>query len=159
VNFENVNIDVSLIFKDLLLLVFVPLVLSQLIKKAFPQRVNKSKNLFTAVNIIILFLIVYASIGSQSQVILDNFLDVIWQTGFLYLVFIVLHLIGYVAGSGQPKENKIAMAVGSAYMNNGMAVVLAALYFKPAVLVLMVLSEIPWNTLLGPFRRVLRYID
>jgi hypothetical protein len=36
-----------------------------------------------------------------------------------------------------------------------MAIVLAASYFKPEVLVLMVLSELPWNTLLAPFKKVL----
>jgi hypothetical protein len=39
-------------------------------------------------------------------------------------------------------------------MNNGMAIVLAASYFTPEILVLMVLSEIPWNTLLAPFKKV-----
>jgi len=40
-------------------------------------------------------------------------------------------------------------------MNNGMAIVLAASYFKPEILVLMVLSELPWNTLLAPFKKVI----
>ena len=56
----------------------------------------------------------------------------------------------------QKKENRIAVAIGAAYMNNGMAIVLATSYFKPEVLVLMVLSELPWNTLLGPFKKVMR---
>jgi hypothetical protein len=39
-------------------------------------------------------------------------------------------------------------------MNNGLAIVLASTYFGPGILVLMVLSEIPWNTLIAPFRRI-----
>jgi predicted Na+-dependent transporter len=58
----------------------------------------------------------------------------------------------------QNKENRIAVAIGAAYMNNGMAIVLATSYFKPEVLVLMVLSELPWNSLLGPFKRVIRQL-
>ena len=40
-----------------------------------------------------------------------------------------------------------------------MAIVLAALYFEPAILILMVLSELPWNTLLIPYRnrKVIQY--
>jgi len=37
-----------------------------------------------------------------------------------------------------------------------MAIVLAAVYF-PSLLVLMVLSEIPWNTLLVPFRKIMNH--
>jgi hypothetical protein len=48
------------------------------------------------------------------------------------------------------------MSVSAAYMNNGLAIVLASAYFGPDILVLMVLSEIPWNTLLAPFKRVVR---
>jgi predicted Na+-dependent transporter len=79
----------------------------------------------------------------------------VWKIAVLYLVFILLHIIGYMICFRQNKENRIAVAIGAAYMNNGMAIVLAASYFKPEVLVLMVLSELPWNTLLGPFKKVL----
>jgi len=159
VNLQTMSLNIYEIFKDLIILVFVPLIISQILKKVFPGKINNIKHLFTPVNIIILFIIVYASIGSQRNLILDNFVDIIWKIGFLYLVFILLHIIGYLIAFKQNKENKIAISIWATYVNNGMAIVLAALYFEPAILVLMVLSEIPWNTLLGPFRRVLKYIN
>jgi predicted Na+-dependent transporter len=67
-------------------------------------------------------------------------------------------VIGYLICFKQNKENRIAVAIGAAYMNNGMAIVLATSYFKPEVLVLMVLSELPWNTLLGPFKKVANHL-
>jgi bile acid:Na+ symporter, BASS family len=157
INIDTLSIDIFQIFKDLSILVFVPLILSQIFKKYFPERINKGKHIFTSVNIIVLFIIVYASIGSQHNVILSNFTDILWKTGFLYLVFILLHIVGYLMGYNQNKENKVAITIGAAYMNNGMAVVLAALYFEPPILVLVVLSEVPWNTLLGPFKKILKY--
>ena len=75
-----------------------------------------------------------------------------------YLVFLLLHIIGYLICPKENKENRIAVAIGAAFMNNGMAIVLAASYFKPEILVLMVLSEIPWNTLLAPFKKVARLL-
>lgn len=159
VNLQTMSLNIYEIFKDLIILVFVPLIISQILKKVFPGKINNIKHLFTPVNIIILFIIVYASIGSQRNLILDNFVDIIWKIGFLYLVFILLHIIGYLIAFKQNKENKIAISIGATYVNNGMAIVLAALYFEPAILVLMVLSEIPWNTLPGPFIRVLKYIN
>jgi hypothetical protein len=44
-------------------------------------------------------------------------------------------------------------------MNNGLAIVLAAKYFDPYILVLMVLSDLPWNTLLAPFRKVVKLVE
>jgi predicted Na+-dependent transporter len=157
VSYNNLSINTLEMFKNLAILVFVPLILSQIIIKIFPETINKGRVIFTSVNIFILFIIVFASIGSQRDVILSNSVSIMWQTGFLYLIFILLHIIGYMIGFNQSKESKTAIAIGAAYMNNGMAIVLAAThYFGPGVLLLMVLSEIPWNTLLAPFRRVIR---
>ena len=116
------------------------------------------RNLFTSFNVLLLFAFVYMAISSQRTIILENPAVLIWKIGILYLVFILLHIIGYMICLKQNKENRIAVAIGAAYMNNGMAIVLAASYFKPEILVLMVLSEIPWNTLLDPFRRIVTKI-
>lgn len=87
---------------------------------------------------------------------MENPVSLIWKTVILYLVFALLHAVGYLMGLRQNRENRIAYAVTSAYMNNGMAIVLAAAYFGPEILILMVLSELPWNTLPEPFRRITR---
>jgi predicted Na+-dependent transporter len=84
--------------------------------------------------------------------------NLIWKTALLYLVFILLHAIGYLMGYRESKESKIAMSVTAAYMNNGLAIVLASTYFGADIHVLMVLSEIPWNTLLAPFKRIIRHL-
>ena len=73
-------------------------------------------------------------------------------------MFILLHLIGYLICYRENKEDKIAFSVTAAYMNNGMAIVLASAYFGPEILILMVLSEIPWNTLIAPFKRIIRHL-
>lgn len=156
--YDHLAMNTFYIFKDMAILVFLPLILSQIIKRIAPEIVNRGKNIYTSVNILILFLIVYAAMGSQRELILGNSVEILWQLGFLYLVFILLHIIGYYMGYNQDKESKTATAIGAAYMNNGMAIVLAAIYFEPSILILMVLSEFPWNTLLGPFRKVLKYL-
>ena len=158
INYDNFSINTLEIFKDLAILVFLPLILSQIIKKIVPEKINKGKHIFTSVNILILFFIVFATMGSQCDVILRNSVDILWQIGFLYLIFILLHVIGYLIGYRHNKENKMAITIGATYMNNGMAIVLAATHFGPSILILMVLSEIPWNTLLVPFRRIIQYL-
>lgn len=154
VGITGLEINKLQVFKDISVLVFVPLILSQVIKRYFPGTINKNLHLITSSNIILLFAFVYIVISNQSDMLLDNPLSLIWKIVVLYLVFILLHVIGYLIQYKENKENKIALAVTSAYMNNGLAIVLASTYFGPEILVLMVLSEIPWNTLIAPFRRI-----
>lgn len=152
------SINKLLMLKDMAIIVFLPMIISQVIKKYFPLTIKKTQHLFTSLNVLLLFAFVYLAISSQRNVILENPVGLIWKIALLYLVFIILHVIGYMICFKQNKENRIAVAIGAAYMNNGMAIVLAVSYFKPEILVLMVLSELPWNTLLAPFKRVIRQL-
>ncbi len=158
VNHDTIGINSIEMFTDLAVLVFVPLVVSQVLKKLFPAAVAKVKGGFTAVNILLIFIMVYAAMGSQRGLITGDPLNILLQVGFLYMVYILLHVAGYITGYGLERESRIAVTIGAAYKNNGMAIVLAAIHFEPAILVLMVLSEFPWNTLLAPFRRVMRHL-
>lgn len=154
IDLNNHSIDKLLILKDMAIIVFLPMIVSQLIKKYFPITIKRTQHLFTSLNVLMLFAFVYVAISSQRDYILKNPAGLVWKIAVLYVVFIILHVIGYMICYRQSKENRIAVAIGAAYMNNGLALVLAASYFKPEVLVLMVLSELPWNTLLAPFKRV-----
>lgn len=154
IDLNNLSINKLLLFKDIAILVFVPMLVSQLIKRNFPAAVRKSMHLFTSANVLLLFAFVFVAISSQRDVILENPASLIWKVALLYFIFILLHIIGYLICFRESKQNRIAVSIGAAYMNNGMAIVLAAAYFKPEILVLMVLSELPWNTLLAPFRHV-----
>ena len=155
IDLKDLSIDKLLLFKDIAILVFLPMIISQIVKRYIPLTIKKIQHLYTSMNVLLLFSFVYIAISSQRTVILDNPAALIWKIAVLYLVFILLHVIGYLICFRENKENRIAVAIGAAYMNNGMAIVLAASYFKPEILVLMVLSELPWNTLLEPFKRVI----
>ena len=155
IDIKDLSIDKLLLFKDIAILIFLPMIISQIVKRYIPLTIKKNQHLYTSLNVLLLFSFVYIAISSQRNVILDNPVALIWKIAVLYLVFILLHIIGYLICFRENKENRIAVAIGAAYMNNGMAIVLAASYFKPEILVLMVLSELPWNTLLEPFKRVI----
>jgi BASS family bile acid:Na+ symporter len=153
---KGIDINKLLLFRDIAILVFLPLILAQIVKRYFPAAITRSQHLFTPANVILLFTFVYVAISSQRNIILGNPVSLIWKTALLYVVFIIFHILGYIICPGKTKEDKIALSVTAAYMNNGLAIVLASAYFGPEILVLMVLSEIPWNTLPGPFKRIAR---
>jgi BASS family bile acid:Na+ symporter len=155
IGMNNMSVDPWSLFKDLAIIIFIPMILSQLVKRYFPQIIDRTNHLFTSVNVFILAILVYTAMGSQRNIILSNPVNLIWQTAFLYLVFILLHIFGYFMGYSEDFKGKIATTIGAAYMNNGMAIVLAAVYFDPSILFLMVISELPWNTLLVPFKKII----
>ena len=156
---KNLELNILLIFKDIALLVFLPMILAQSVKKFFPETISKGQHLFTSINVFVLFSFVYIALSSQRDAIVSNPASLVWKTVILYLVFIILHFIGYFLRKKENKENKIAFAITSAYMNNGMAIVLASTYFGPDILILMVLSELPWNTLLAPFKKIVSHLN
>ena len=155
---SSLAINKLLLLKDIAILVFVPLIISQIIKKYFPRTIKKTQHFFTSANVFLLFSFVYITMSSQRDVILQNPVGLIWKVAVIYLVFILLHFIGYFICYRDKKENRVAVAIGAAYMNNGMAIVLAVSYFSPEILILMVLSELPWNTLLAPFKKVVEHL-
>ncbi len=158
-NFDKFSIDTGEIFKDLAIIVFVPMLFSQIVRKYFPNAVRRNKNILTPINIFILSTMVYTVIGSQSESLLQLSEDIVIQLAIVYLIFILLHLAGYLLAYKQNRKNKISITIGAAYMNNGLAIVLAAKYFDAYVLLLMVLSELPWNTLLAPFRKIMSLVN
>ena len=157
IQFDGLSVNPLWLLKDLAMIIIIPVIASQLIKKRASQFVERKEHILTSVNIFILSFMVYIAMGSQRDVILNDFTGILWDTFVLYVVFILLHFIGHLMGFKEDRKGKIAITIGSAYKNNGMAIVLAALYFEPAILVLMVLSELPWNTLLIPYRKVIQY--
>lgn len=155
---KGLEINKLLLLRDIAIMVFTPMILAMVVKRYFPGSVRKTQHLFTSANVLLLFFFVFVAISSQRDTILSNPVALIWKCLLLYVVFILLHVAGYLICPRSEKENKIALSISAAYMNNGLAIVLASTYFGPDILVLMVLSEIPWNTLLAPFKRVVRHL-
>ncbi len=157
IQISDLSIDPWWLLIDISVIIIIPLILSQFVKKYKPQFVQKNQQIFTSVNVFILAAMVYVAIASQRDAMMINSVELLLDTGFMYLLFILLHVMGYFMGYNKSKEDKIAITVVSAYRNNGLAIVLAAVYFEPPILILMVLTELPWNTLLIPFRKISTY--
>ena len=158
IGIDKLSVDPWYLFKDLSIIIFLPMIISQIVKRYFPDFIDRKNYLFTSVNVFILAVMVYAAMGSQKSLILGQPQKIFWQIGFLYIIFILLHLFGFFMGFKEDLKGKIATTIGSSYMINGLAIVITAIYFETSILFLIVLSELPWNTLLVPFRRIIKYI-
>jgi BASS family bile acid:Na+ symporter len=155
---DAISINPLGILIDLSIIIFIPLIVSQFAKKYFQKEIDSKSHLFSSINVFLLSFLVFSVMGAHREVIFSNsMVSILEKLGYVYLIFILLHVVGFSMGFTENRKDRISTAVGAAYMNNGMAIVLAAIYFSPYVLVLAVLSEIPWNTLLGPFRKIIKW--
>ncbi len=153
---DTISIDPTGIFIDLSVIIFIPMIASQIAKKFFQKEIDSKSHLFSSINVFLLSFLVFSVMVAHRNVLFENsVLSILEKLAYAYSIFILLHIAGFYLGFKENKKGKISTAVGAAYMNNGMAIVLAAIYFTPYVLVFAVLSEVPWNTLLGPFRRII----
>lgn len=152
-------IDLWSLSKTMLLYVLVPLLSAQIIKKTNPKIIKMTKSYYNFISILIVCFLIYIGIASQPSSILKNpiitFLDILW----LYALFIFLQILGYLTAFWRNKEDKIALSIAKTYMNNSLALGLALAFFTPKIALIMMLSEIPWNTTLGPFNYFLKKLN
>ncbi|MEL7120089.1 MAG: bile acid:sodium symporter, partial [Bacteroidota bacterium] len=144
------------IFFDTAAIIFIPMIAAQIFRVLTPRFISKTAPTYTALNILILFLIVYSIISSQQKALLASSYSIILDILVVYCIFIALHIVTYIIAFRHKKEDRIAMVISKTYMNNGLSMVLAVKYFDPSIVLLVTLSELPWNTLLIPYQWILR---
>lgn len=157
---KSLHIDLASIFETLLFISVVPLVCAQFIRRAHRrsiQIIDRVKGYFGSITILCLFLFGYIIIANQAAAILRDPFKAIGDVVWLYVVFIFFHVVGWLVGFWRNREDKIALSVSKAYMNSGLAQSLAISFFSPQIALVMILADVPWNTMLGIFKYCLRY--
>ncbi|EKD93719.1 MAG: hypothetical protein ACD_28C00075G0002 [uncultured bacterium] len=155
---QSIDLDIVGLFKTLLFLIFIPLGLSEILKKYSPKNVKKIKPYTKSLSVLIISVMVYTGIAIQRDQILENPEQILNQLAWLYGLFLLYHTVGYLMAPQRPKTDKIAISVSKTYMNNTLGIALAVNFFNPAVVLFMVLSEIPWSTAIIGFKIILKYL-
>lgn len=153
------QLDLVSLFKTLAIFSFFPLIVAQICRKLFFKIVQKTKHLYSGFSVLLISFLVYIVVANQSAQILAHPFAIIPYVAWLYLLFILLHIAGYLVGFWRKKEDKVALSVTKTYMNIALAIVLGLSFFTPNIALILVLSEIPWSTTLGGFRHIIKYLD
>ncbi len=152
------SLDLWNFFQILVVMIVVPFVAAQIVRSKWRTVVRKTKKYYSAVNILLIAAIIYIVPALQSEKILAHPESVVRDVMWLYVLFIILHIIGYFMVWWRPKRDRIAVSVTKTYMNNSLAIVLAITFFDPSIALLVILSEVPFVTLLSGFRFVMRSV-
>ncbi len=155
---KTIQLNLINLFQTLLLINYLPLIISEIIKKINKSFIEKTKKYYSFINIMCICFIIYIALATQSKIIFQHPLDTVINTLWLYLLFITIYIISYFIVFWKKKSDKVAVAITKTYMNNGLALGLAITFFSPKIILLMILSEITWNTTLGPFKYFTKYL-
>lgn len=143
----EISLDYTRLFLGLVAFTLVPLAASQLSKRFFGPAVERCKRHFGALSVLIMMLIVMVVIGKEADYIRSNIQDIFGILLVLYAVFFVFQVVGYFQAFWLQRDERIAVSVSKMAMNNVLGVVIAISYFHPQIALILVLSEIPWNTM------------
>ncbi|MBT5015859.1 hypothetical protein HOM98_00060 [Candidatus Peregrinibacteria bacterium] len=155
----NIELDILGMFRTLILVVFVPLLVAQILRTYTPKIVTKLKPSLGGLSVLCILFVGYTVIGYQSKQILENPIILLKYLAYLYVIFFVLYLVGYFIAPWRPKKDRIGLAVTKTYPNAGLGIVLAFKFFTPEIALLLVISEIPWGTTIGFFKWLNKHLS
>ncbi|MFC1479178.1 bile acid:sodium symporter family protein [Planctomycetota bacterium] len=138
----------------LMVLIFIPLICSQVVKKAAPRLVSAHYGNLSGLSIISLCLLILGAMSKSSDTVVNNLDQAGILLGALFLFSAFFHIAGFFIPAGKPLEDRVAVSVNMAYVNNGLAIVFAMMFFKdkPAAVLPCVFIEFPMIIMIVPLK-------
>jgi len=142
-----IEIDVFQMMRSLLFLILIPFVLSLILRPLFKKAVERTKKYYSAVNILLISLLLTGLISMAADDIKSNLIIALPMTGWVIILGIILTFAGWYCFFFMDRKKRLGLAVGNVYMNIGLTAVIAAGFFSSEVIMFVLLYEIPANLL------------
>lgn len=153
----SISVDAVGMFKQLALVIFLPFVIAMVVRALLGKTLEKVKPMTKPLSIILLGLLIAGAVAKQSDQIIGlskDWFQLFVAIGALFVFFLAMHFMGYYAFWWKKHEDKNTSSISLTYMNFTLAIYLASQFFpKPQVLLPLVLSILPWATLLPLWKR------
>lgn len=150
---NDIRIDAMWMFIDLLLFCILPILAAYLTQRFLPQIKTIIRPHTDRVSIIMIGLMIVWPVAYNAHIFLSiSLFKLILIVWWLFILSAIIHTVGWLCFSGSAKENKIAWSLGKWFMNISIATVIAAKYFGPEALLIVMLYEFPWDLMLIPFK-------
>ncbi|MBI2483764.1 bile acid:sodium symporter [Candidatus Uhrbacteria bacterium] len=141
---------------DLLLIVFPPMILAQIVRKFFHPHIEPASFALKPLSILLLGLITTGIIAKNAADIFASFTIELLPLFWVVLIFAVItHGVGYLIGIGKSHADKVAYAISLAYMNIVLAIYLAGRFFPhPKTILTTIIALLFWTVLFAAFRTI-----
>jgi bile acid:Na+ symporter, BASS family len=146
----------------LAVVLFVPLGIALLLRRAFPRGVLRHANTWSVMAMVSLFLLICVALASAS----DSFKALVDERPgqavglfiFMSIMSAAFHVVGYCMAPWRSTPDRAALSVNMAYVNNSLAIVFAMEFFQPlealgaAAVLPAIFLEIPMALMLIPLK-------
>lgn len=145
---ELVNIQV--LFFGLLKVMLIPLLIAKLFKYVFIKKwIKNLRDYYNPIILILMSFMIMCCVSSHASYILGNYQSLLKILGILFLLFFMFQLLGYFSIFWKAHKGiKLAVSTSTMNMNNVLGIVLSIGFFPPMVTTIMILSFIPWTTII-----------
>jgi len=144
----------------LTLLIFIPLICAHIVKKTAPVFVRRNYSNLSGLSIISLCILILGAMSKTSNTVINNLDKAVFLLVVLFLFSFFFHAAGFFLPVGKPVGDRIAVSVNTAYVNNGLAIMFAMMFFpdEPAAVLPAVFFEIPMTIMIMPLKYISRML-
>lgn len=147
---QNIDINPLALLQDLLMVILIPFIIAKILKRIILKNIiHHFQDYYNILIVILVTSMVMITIAFQAPYIIANISSLLPTLGVLYLAFFGFQLIGYFSTFWCSKGRKLAVSNSNMIMNNILGIVLAIAFFPPNVTTLIILSFIPWVTMIS----------
>lgn len=149
----SIELDTQWIGIDLVLFCILPIIAAYTTQRWQPRFVDTIRVHIDRVSILMIAIMIAGPVAVNAEQFLSisllKFASIVWG---LFLLSALLHTAWRLCFTNTTKENQIAGSLAKWFMNISITTVLAAKYFSPEVLLIVILYEFPRDLMLIPFR-------
>ena len=155
---SNAQIDATGIFVNLLLIVVVPLIAGQALRKLSLQKTQKIVILSPLIQHVLLLFLVWGAVAPGAAFTRENPLDFLLLLLFILLILSATFAIAYLVGKRYGRSRAIALALVSSQKNATLAIVIGELVLGPMALPALIANLVGQNIFLFPARAALHFM-
>lgn len=147
---QSIDINQLELLQFLVMVISIPFIIAKILKRIILKNIiHIFQDYYNIMIVILVTLMVMITMAFQAPYIIENIERLLPTLGILYLAFFIFQLIGYFSTFWRSKGRKLAVSNSNMIMNNILGIVLAIAFFPPDVTTLIILSFIPWVTMIS----------
>ncbi len=147
----HVEVNIMAMVQKLAILVGAPAVLAWFFRTQLPSVVTVSQPNRKLLSILALAGVAYVVIAPFASAIWQDVMSIIPTLLAMYAFFAILCVFSAVLSYWHKPEEQIAIVISRIYMNNALGITLAVQFLDQDVVLMTILSEIPWFTTFGMY--------
>ena len=149
----SIELDTQWMIIDLILFCILPIIAAYITQRKSQKIIQTIRPHIDRVSILMIAIMIAWPVAVNAEQFLSisllKFVSIVW---WLFVLSALLHTAWRVCFANTTKENQIAGSLAKWFMNISITTVLAAKYFSPEVLLIVILYEFPRDLMLIPFR-------